>query len=259
MVFNRLIFSEFHLCQRIFSRGLKLKPAWDITTGICVERLPVVTPPLNDIQKKYKELLYTIEIENSLKSDHEIRKDNDIIQAKQLKESIDVDYDTVSKITAQDFEDSSAEELGKFQFADIITEADKKGIKNTVDRCLQKHLVLVTSLKFGSDMKQVLPQGLWKEGETLRQTAERVLAQHCGPDLKVQFLSNAPCGFHKYKYPAEIDGKIGAKVFFYYANYRSGKVSEQVKHTWLTRSELEDALPIRYNKSVQQFLIEENI
>lgn len=44
------------------------------------------------------------------------------IQAELLKnENADVDLETVSKITAQDFEDSSNEELAQFKFADIIT------------------------------------------------------------------------------------------------------------------------------------------
>lgn len=58
-------------------KGLSTKPQWDIITGVCVERLPVITPPLNDLQKRYKELLWTIEVEKSLKSDHEIRHEND--------------------------------------------------------------------------------------------------------------------------------------------------------------------------------------
>lgn len=44
------------------------------------------------------------------------------------------------------------------------------------------------------------------------QTAERIVKEQCGPELNVQFLSNAPCGFYKYKYPSEVNGKIGAKV-----------------------------------------------
>ncbi|CAH0714477.1 unnamed protein product, partial [Brenthis ino] len=232
--------------------------SWDIVTGVCVERLPVVTPPLNEIQKKFKDLLWKMEIEKSLKSDHEIRDENDKIQAELLKnENADVDLDTVSKITAQDFEDLSNEELAQFKFADIITEADKKGDKSTNNRCLQRHLVLVTQVKLGTDTKSILPQGVWKEGETLRQTAERILLEQCGPELKVKFLSNAPCGFYKYKYPSEINGKMGAKVFFYYANYQSGNVDKKSKPTWLTRSELNNMLPEKYNKSLQSFLIEE--
>lgn len=50
-----------------------------------------------------------------------------------------------------------------------FTEADKKGIKSSTDRCLKRHLVLVTPHKLGNDEKTLLPQGLWKDGETLRQ------------------------------------------------------------------------------------------
>ncbi|CAH2231051.1 jg3480 [Pararge aegeria aegeria] len=255
MLLRKVIGAEVILGHKIFTRA---KSSWDIVAGVCVERLPVITPPLNELQKKFKDFLWTVEIEKSLKSDHELRHENDKVQAELLKnESVDVDLDTVSKITAQDFEDSSSDELNQFKFADIVTEGDKKGIKSTPERCLQRHLVLVTHQKLGNDVKTILPQGLWKEGETLRQTAERILSEQCGTGLKVKFLSNAPCGFYKYKYPAEINGRLGAKVFFYYANYNDGEVDKKSKPNWLTRNELAELLPEKYNKTVQSFLIEE--
>ncbi|KAF9406857.1 hypothetical protein HW555_012915 [Spodoptera exigua] len=256
-MFKSFIQAEVTLCRRIFVRGLNTRSPWDIVTGVCVERLPVVTPPLNEMQKKFMALQSTLEIEKSMKSDHEIRHESDKIQAELLKkESADVDVDAVSKITAQDFEDAATEELAQFKFASIETDADKKGDKTSTERCLQRHLVLVTPVKVGSDIKTLLPQGLWQEGETLRQTAERIVKEQCGSEINVQFLSNAPCGFYKYKYPSEVNGKIGAKVFFYYANYKSGKLNK-TKGNWLTRNELEDILPDRYSKSVKEFLIEE--
>lgn len=255
MLLRKAIVSEIRTCQKILFRGLS---SWDIVAGICVERLPVITPPLDDVQKKVKDLLWTTEIEKSLKSDHEIRRENDKVQAELLKnESIDVDIEAASKITAQDFEDSSTEELNQYKFANIATEADKKNDISTNDRCLHRHLVLVTQVKLGKDFKNILPQGVWKEGETLRQTAERILLEHCGPELQVNFLSNAPCGFYKYKYPSEVNGKIGAKVFFYYSNYKSGEIDKKCKPTWLTRSELTKLLPEKYNKSIKSFLLEE--
>lgn len=42
-----------------------------------MERLPVVTPPLNEMQKKFMALQSTLEIEKSMKSDHEIRHESD--------------------------------------------------------------------------------------------------------------------------------------------------------------------------------------
>ncbi|XP_050664956.1 39S ribosomal protein L46, mitochondrial [Leptidea sinapis] len=255
MFIRKVFYDGMYKCLNISSRA---QSSWNIVTGICVERLPVVTPPLNEIQKKFKDYLSAREFENSLKSDHELRQENDLRQAELLKkEGVDVDAEAVSKVTAQDFEDAANEELAKFQFASIETEADRSGDKSTHDRCLQRHLVLVTEQKLGTDIKSLLPQGLWREGETLRQSAERVLVEQCGTKIKVKFLSNAPCGFYKYKYPSEIDGKVGAKVFFYYANYDGGVLEKATNYNWLTRKELKDILPERYNKSVQSFLIQE--
>lgn len=57
----------------------------------------------------------------------------------------------------------------------FLLDADKKRDKTSTERCLQKHLVLVTPIKLGSDLKTLLPQGLWKEGETLRQVIKNYL------------------------------------------------------------------------------------
>ena len=45
------------------------------------------------------------------------------------------------------------------------------------------------------------------------QTAERVLQEKCGSEIKARFLGNAPVGFYKYKFasPGE-DNTVGAKV-----------------------------------------------
>lgn len=51
----------------------------------------------------------------------------------------------------------------------FFTEADKNGDKGTYERCLQRHLVLVTDVKLGNKVWKLMPQGLWKEGESLRQ------------------------------------------------------------------------------------------
>lgn len=82
MSYNLQILKKFADIPHKFSifslfSGLSAKPAWDIVTGVCIERLPVVTPPLNDIQKKYKAMLDAIEVEKSYKSDHEVKHDND--------------------------------------------------------------------------------------------------------------------------------------------------------------------------------------
>lgn len=67
--------------------------------------------------------------------------------------------------------------LEQFRMKLIFPDADKKGDQSTTERCLQRHLVLVTPIKLGSDVKTLLPQGLWKEGETLRQVGIKKLLQ----------------------------------------------------------------------------------
>lgn len=46
----------------------------------------------------------------------------------------------------------------------------------TVERCLADSLVLLAEQQVGAAKMWLLPQTQWKEGETLRQTAERALA-----------------------------------------------------------------------------------
>lgn len=80
-----------------------------------------------------------------------------------------MDIDATTKQTAQDFEDACNEELSKFKFASTITEDDKKNNTKSLDRKLNKHLVLVTEHVIGNKKYFLLPQSLRHDGETLRQ------------------------------------------------------------------------------------------
>lgn len=51
---------------------------WDLQAAICLEKKPIVIPNLNDLEKKFKEVLSEIEFEKSLKSEFEIRHENDL-------------------------------------------------------------------------------------------------------------------------------------------------------------------------------------
>ncbi|CAH1969371.1 unnamed protein product [Acanthoscelides obtectus] len=131
----------------------------------------------------------------------------------------------------------------------------------SLKRKLDRHLVLVVNQQLGDKKHYLLPQGTLQDGETLRQAAERVLKQCCGSDLSAQIYGNAPCGFYKYKYPkstSEITGLTGAKVFIYFARYLNGQITDRkVDFKWLDRIELKTHLPVPYNSSVTQLLIDE--
>lgn len=50
---------------------------WDLLTSVCLERKPVISPSLNKLETEFQKYLLQVELERSLKSDHEIRHEND--------------------------------------------------------------------------------------------------------------------------------------------------------------------------------------
>lgn len=160
-------------------------------------------------------------------------------------------------MTAQDFEDQNQEELSKFTFGPRETEDDRQNNLKSLNRKLDDTLMLVCSQKVENSEVLLLPQSLWNEGETLRQTAERIVKDKFGPELKVHFYGHAPCGFYKYKYkPADKKDAVGVKTFFYRAAYKSGEVSEKnAKFEWVNEEELKGKVRSSYYQSVSQFLV----
>ncbi|XP_043647324.1 39S ribosomal protein L46, mitochondrial [Drosophila teissieri] len=233
---------------------------WDLYAGVLVERLPVVSKSLNPLEKQFQDLLWRVEYENSLKSDHELKHEREIVQAELIKQGkIQVDLeDGGSKQTAQDLKDAYVEELKKFQLGSRTTPDDQANKTTSTDRCLEDTLYLLVKQKLGQQEHLILPQGKREEGESMRQTAERVLRERCGQELQVLFYGNAPVGFHKYKYPSnQRTESVGAKVFFYRASLRSGQVPEKVtKFEWLPKEALNGKLTnAAYAESVNKFLL----
>ncbi|KAH8385298.1 hypothetical protein KR200_003971 [Drosophila serrata] len=235
---------------------------WDLYAGVLVERLPVVSKSLNPLEKQFQDMLWRVEYENSLKSDHELKHEREIVQAELIKKGkVQVDLeDSGAKQTAQDLKDAYVEELKKFQLGSRTTPDDQANKTSSTDRCLEHTLYLLVQQKLGQQEHLLLPQGKRQEGETMRQTAERVLREQCGQDLQVLFYGNAPVGFHKYKYPVnQRTESIGAKVFFYRASLRSGQVAaenHQAKFEWLPKEALNGKLSnVAYADSVNKFLL----
>ena len=49
------------------------RPRWDLKSAVCLERYPVVSQELGEIERKFSNMLETMELENSLLSDHEVQ------------------------------------------------------------------------------------------------------------------------------------------------------------------------------------------
>ncbi|XP_030380243.1 39S ribosomal protein L46, mitochondrial [Scaptodrosophila lebanonensis] len=240
-----------------------VKEKWDLYAGVLVERMPVISKSLSPLERQFQDLLWRVEFENSLKSDSELKHERDLMQAELIKKGkVQVDLDeSAAKQTAQDLKDAHTEELKKFEFGSRTTPNDAANKVTSTDRALEETLYLLVQQKLGSKPIFLLPQGQRHEGETMRQTAERVLREQCGDKLQVQFYGNAPVGFHKYKYPSDQrDNSVGAKVFFYRASLRGGNVDEKqipsVKFEWLPKEALNKKLKTSaYVESINKFLL----
>ena len=238
------------------------KENWDVLSAVSLERNPIITRDLTELEIKLTKLLHQIEYENSHKSNFEIRVENDEKRAEKVKKGdINIsEMDGFPQQTGQDFLDSSLEELRSFKLADRYRN-NLESNKKSLDRALDRYLLLLVNEKIGQKNLWVLPQGKNQPGETLRQTAERVLLEKCGDNIRTRFMGNAPSGFYKYRYPKSVrNDSVGAKIFFFKAQFISGQVELLNKscsdYTWATRQELEK-LPYEYLKSVNMFLIDE--
>ncbi|XP_014478687.1 PREDICTED: 39S ribosomal protein L46, mitochondrial [Dinoponera quadriceps] len=239
---------------QMFSTAPVIKK-WDLYSSVCLERHPITVQSMQEIELKFYNMLRKIEFEDSLKNDHELKKEREENQSKITKS--DMDMETILIQTAQEFEDSNLEELKNFKFAPRITKFDEQNETSSLKRKLDKNLLLLVHQKIGDKHYWIPPQGIRQEGETMRQTAERVLQNECGTKIKVKFYGNAPIGFYKYKYPRKLQEKesCGAKIFYFLAKYVDGDITDNVKYQWLDHEELEKVLPREMQKSISQFML----
>lgn len=189
-----------------------------------------------------------------------MRMETEAIAEQLLKEGkIQIDLDAVAKQTALDAMDQWKMERSKFQPAPRITDADKSNDLKSIDRKLDHSLTLLIEQQLGDNTLFLLPQGKIVDGETLYDTAQRVIKESCGDAIQATVYGKAPCGFYKYKYPKEVrGGSIGAKVFFYRAILRSGNVdAKRANYEWLAKDELFARVDkhSNYKKSLSKFII----
>ena len=145
-------------------------------------------------------------------------------------------------------ENPSVEEILEsmpFQPASRITEADRTNDRRSLERCLDKSLFLIVKRNRDANSWQ-FPQGKWNEGETMRQTSERVGDRAVGK-VNRWYISNAPIGHTCYAYPANIQkqrSQYGAKVFFYRCQLIAGSIKLETKlykdFAWITRDEVSE-------------------
>jgi len=260
-----------------------LNPSFDLYSAACIERLPRITPELNIIQKAMKELLEKHEANQGLYAEHELTHIEDLKRTERLAsktgEVDEKDVEMVGKQTAQDYEDKGNQELAAFSFADTVTEADKSGDKKSLERCLDRHLLLLTKFAIGDKDRWLVPHVKHTSGEegSLRETAEQALEQFFGKSIfpHITIMGNAPASVYSYRYPnkirSELEGRQGGRIFFFKVKVKNPdklighlQPTSLVKdYSWLTREEagqlLREEGNDRYWKQLSASLLSEGV
>ncbi|KAM6943534.1 large ribosomal subunit protein mL46 [Xenentodon cancila] len=236
--------------------------AWTLVAAACLQRLPVVAAELLPTERRVTRMLLQMELEKSLLSDHELRllEDAERMSRKQAEDYDSDDEDRQGKkeiMLGQDLEDVWEQKLKRFQPAPRVR-AKVDGDLTSVERCLADTLVLLAQQQVGGEQLWLLPQAQWREGETLRQTAERALAA-LPAGFQATFLGNAPCGVYKYKLPKALrtESSVGVKVFFFKAVLADGTppTAPEAPLVWVKKSELQQYLKPEYMTKVDSFLL----
>lgn len=65
-------------CLKEICQYTTLTEKWDLQAAICLEKKPIVIPPLEKLETDFRKVLSEIEVENSLKSDFELQIEKDV-------------------------------------------------------------------------------------------------------------------------------------------------------------------------------------
>lgn len=227
-----------------------------------MQRPPRVSKSLSPLQVEMAELLQQMEVERSLYSDHELRALEEAQRlAKKKADLLDDEDDEQDILLTQDLEDAWEQKFLQFQPGARVTDADKQNDYTSLQRKLDRNLVLLVKEKLGDQEVWMLPQNEWQPGETLRVTAERALSSLSEKRLEAKFLSNAPCGHYKFKFPKAVreDQGVGGRVFFFKALLLTSGLSLDNRtrpHVWVSKDELGDYLTPKYLAQVQRFILD---
>ncbi|KZF21529.1 CAF1-domain-containing protein [Xylona heveae TC161] len=144
-----------------------------------------------------------------------------------------------------------------------ITEADKAGDEKSLNRLFQRTLYLLVK---GPEGRWMFPSSGLSKKESLHSAAERILVQSAGINMNTWVVGNIPIGHHNFKFPQPVFNKVkgveevGEKTFFMKARIMAGQANLAENQLglsdfkWLSKEEIEKAVPQRYWSSVRDML-----
>lgn len=162
---------------------------WDLWSAVIVERPAALTNDLGGIERTVCQTMREMEDEGSLKCDFELRQERDLENVERKKKGLEPLSDSDIR-TAEDMLEEWKKDAKQFEPAPTRTKADEESDLRSTQRELSRPLRLAVETKWqtseGDEWTWDLPKTKWREGETLRETAERALRESCGDGLRVQ-------------------------------------------------------------------------
>ncbi|CAB3406886.1 unnamed protein product [Caenorhabditis bovis] len=243
---------------------------WDIMASVVLGRSPVIAPPMSAIEAKFHRLQLEEEREKSLMCNYELKTKQDekilarreqlINEGKELSE-LDEAISVMNSVLEDEWKRKADELEKKYKFTTESPANDGKSLERMLDR----KLVLIVKQRFGDKKYSspwILPQIKHKDGETLRQTAERCLGEISRQNLAVNIAGNAPFSVFTHRYPkglAARTGSIGAKIFFYQANLAQNSTEFKANgedisdFNWVTKEEFISSVPDKSYRKAARF------
>ncbi|CAL2041973.1 unnamed protein product [Caenorhabditis brenneri] len=251
-----------------------VSPKWEIFASVILARPPVVAPPMSEVESRFHRLQMQEEQEKSLLSNYELKTRQDekmlarreqlLREGKELSE-LDEEIGVTNAVREDDWKKAADDLNAKWQF-EKYSNPGKGAEPRNVQRELDRKLVLIVKQKMGEKKYAspwIFPQMKNKEGETLRQTAERCIGELSGADhLSAAISGNAPLGVFTHRYPTPIakkTGATGAKIFFYTANLSGSpqefhvNPEETADFQWVTQEEFWKTVPGTDYKKAARF------
>uniref|UniRef100_A0A1I7RJ94 39S ribosomal protein L46, mitochondrial n=1 Tax=Bursaphelenchus xylophilus TaxID=6326 RepID=A0A1I7RJ94_BURXY len=262
--------------RRFASQALKEAPEakWDISAAVALIRLPVIAPPLTEIEQKFSDQQRQIEDEGSHLSDFElrIRKDAELFEKRRQLEAQGKDLSELDEqigIPATQEEEEYIKNEKKIR-AEYELDNRKKWEDESgksLRKALDRKLILLVKQKFSQNEPNfwTIPS-LKNNGEPLRETAVRCLGDIFESDVNVNILGNAPVSVTQYEYSKKLADHLqteGNHIFIYlaYINELDKEIQFNKDHVadynWTSLPELKEFIhKRRYRKRLEHLLYE---
>jgi len=234
---------------------------WQLIASVIIERPRIISCPPTELEASFQTMLNDFENEKSLKSDHELRVEEDIRVQEMKRKGLEVLNEPLQ--FGLDYEEGREKILAKFQRTNLVNIDRAKDVSDlrSINRLPDEKLYLFVSAF--QDGTWILPSKAVDGHLSLRQAVDEAVQRTVDAESEaVKVVGNAPFGFHKYIYPTKSEVSQqwkGAKCFLFKAfitEPRENKLKVRDDHIWITKSEMSKHVDKTYRKTIERCLFD---